>query len=98
LRVPPRLVVIVALDDIPTRAKLIAALEADLEDAELEEERRAHASSSEQRGFPDTVAGGVTVVYVVKGLDAVMRGAVEKRENGCVGQGTVTLEDESTST
>jgi hypothetical protein len=44
------------------------------------------------------VAGGVTVVYVVKGLDAVMRGAVEKRENGCVGQGTVTLEDESTST
>jgi hypothetical protein len=49
----------------------------------------------ERRGFAETVAEGVTVVYVVKGIDAVTRAAVAKARERLRGRGTVKLEDDN---
>jgi hypothetical protein len=43
----------------------------------------------EQRGFADTVAQDVTVVYIVRGVDAVVRAAVAKVRERLRGRGTI---------
>ena len=57
----------------------------------------AKSPHQQHRRYPEFVAEKVTVVYVVKGLETVMRAAVEKARKRLRGRGTVTLE-ESTST